>query len=253
MLLLFLRQGHGRHYSDRGQYAEAIEEQCADGSPSMPRTSTSSAPSARAGARGRCSSWRKYSAANDCCAPACVAWIWVPRRAAGASTPCATWAATVAWWRQTSCPWTPFPGCSSSGRLSRGRRAGPAPDGRRGRQSHLVMSDMAPNMAGIDAVDQPRSMHLAELALEFADRILAPGGDLLVKLFQGEGFDQIIKTHAAATVGLPPKSQRRHERAVLRSICWRASLGWCNVGNARQPFLSYCQSCRDNTATMGET
>jgi len=57
----------------------------------------------------------------------------------------------------------------------------------------LVLSDMAPNMAGIDAVDQPRSMHLAELALEFADRVLAPGGDLLVKLFQGAGFDQIIK------------------------------------------------------------
>jgi 23S rRNA (uridine2552-2'-O)-methyltransferase len=57
----------------------------------------------------------------------------------------------------------------------------------------LVLSDMAPNMAGIDAVDQPRSMYLAELALEFADRVLAPGGDLLIKLFQGEGFDQIIK------------------------------------------------------------
>jgi len=57
----------------------------------------------------------------------------------------------------------------------------------------LVLSDMAPNMAGIDAVDQPRSMHLAELALEFADRVLAPGGDILVKLFQGEGFDQIIR------------------------------------------------------------
>ena len=57
----------------------------------------------------------------------------------------------------------------------------------------LVLSDMAPNMAGIDAVDQPRSMYLAELALEFADRMLAPGGDLLVKLFQGEGFDQIIR------------------------------------------------------------
>ena len=52
----------------------------------------------------------------------------------------------------------------------------------------LVLSDMAPNMAGIDAVDQPRSMHLAELALEFADRVLAPGGDLLVKLFQGAGL-----------------------------------------------------------------
>ncbi len=57
----------------------------------------------------------------------------------------------------------------------------------------LVLSDMAPNMAGIDAVDQPRSMYLAELALEFADRVLAPGGDLLLKLFQGAGFEQIIK------------------------------------------------------------
>ena len=46
----------------------------------------------------------------------------------------------------------------------------------------LVLSDMAPNMAGIDAVDQPRSMHLAELALEFADRVLAPGGDLLCEI-----------------------------------------------------------------------
>jgi 23S rRNA (uridine2552-2'-O)-methyltransferase len=57
----------------------------------------------------------------------------------------------------------------------------------------LVLSDMAPNMAGIDAVDQPRSMYLAELALEFADRVLAPGGDVLVKLFQGSGFDEIIR------------------------------------------------------------
>ncbi len=57
----------------------------------------------------------------------------------------------------------------------------------------LVLSDMAPNMSGIDAVDQPRSMHLAELALEFADRVLAPGGDVLVKLFQGAGFDDLIR------------------------------------------------------------
>jgi 23S rRNA (uridine2552-2'-O)-methyltransferase len=57
----------------------------------------------------------------------------------------------------------------------------------------LVLSDMAPNMAGIDAVDQPRSMYLAELALEFADRVLAPGGDVLVKLFQGAGFEEIVR------------------------------------------------------------
>jgi 23S rRNA (uridine2552-2'-O)-methyltransferase len=62
-----------------------------------------------------------------------------------------------------------------------------------GAKVDLVLSDMAPNMAGIDSVDQPRSMYLAELACEFADRVLAPGGDLLVKLFHGEGFDQIIK------------------------------------------------------------
>src|SRR5271165_5699914 len=57
----------------------------------------------------------------------------------------------------------------------------------------LVLSDMAPNMAGTDAVDQPKSMYLAEAALEFADRVLVPGGDALVKLFQGAGFDQIIR------------------------------------------------------------
>jgi 23S rRNA (uridine2552-2'-O)-methyltransferase len=75
----------------------------------------------------------------------------------------------------------------------------------------LVLSDMAPNMAGIDAVDQPRSMYLAELALEFADRVLAPGGDALVKLFQGEGFDQIIRnarSRYGRVVTKKPKASR---------------------------------------------
>ena len=57
----------------------------------------------------------------------------------------------------------------------------------------LVLSDMAPNMAGIESVDQPKSMYLAELALEFAERVLAPGGDVLVKLFQGAGFEELLK------------------------------------------------------------
>jgi 23S rRNA (uridine2552-2'-O)-methyltransferase len=69
----------------------------------------------------------------------------------------------------------------------------------------LVLSDMAPNMAGIGAVDQPRSMYLAELALEFADRVLAPGGDLLVKLFQGAGFEEIVKS-----------ARRRYGRVVTK-------------------------------------
>ncbi len=69
----------------------------------------------------------------------------------------------------------------------------------------LVLSDMAPNMAGIDAVDQPRSMYLAELALDFADRVLTPGGDALIKLFQGAGFDEIIR-----------EARRRYGRVVTK-------------------------------------
>jgi len=75
----------------------------------------------------------------------------------------------------------------------------------------LVLSDMAPNMAGIDAVDQPRAMYLAELALEFADRVLVPGGDLLVKLFQGAGFDEFIRearTRYGRVVTKKPKASR---------------------------------------------
>jgi 23S rRNA (uridine2552-2'-O)-methyltransferase len=57
----------------------------------------------------------------------------------------------------------------------------------------LVMSDMAPNISGMEAVDQPRSMYMAELAVDFAARVLREGGDLLFKAFQGEGFDTLIK------------------------------------------------------------
>ncbi len=83
----------------------------------------------------------------------------------------------------------------------------------------LVLSDMAPNMAGIDAVDQPRSMHLAELAFEFADRVLVPGGDLLVKLFQGEGFDEIIraarKSYGRVVTKKPKASRTRSAEIYL--------------------------------------
>ena len=57
----------------------------------------------------------------------------------------------------------------------------------------LVMSDMAPNITGIRAVDQPRSMLLAEMALELARDVLRPGGGFVTKLFQGEGFDQYVR------------------------------------------------------------
>jgi 23S rRNA (uridine2552-2'-O)-methyltransferase len=63
----------------------------------------------------------------------------------------------------------------------------------KGRKADLVMSDMAPNLSGIDSVDQPRAMHLAELALEVSGEVLKPGGDLLVKLFQGSGFQELVQ------------------------------------------------------------
>ena len=58
---------------------------------------------------------------------------------------------------------------------------------------HLVLSDMAPNISGVNAADQAGSMHLADLALEFARGRLAPNGVLLLKMFQGEGFDEFLR------------------------------------------------------------
>lgn len=57
----------------------------------------------------------------------------------------------------------------------------------------LVICDMAPNMSGQQAVDIPRAMYMAELALDLSQQVLKPGGGLLVKLFQGEGFDAYTK------------------------------------------------------------
>lgn len=57
----------------------------------------------------------------------------------------------------------------------------------------LVLSDMAPNLSGMQSVDQPRAMGLAELAFEFARATLRPGGGLVVKLFQGQGFDELLR------------------------------------------------------------
>jgi len=57
----------------------------------------------------------------------------------------------------------------------------------------LVLSDMAPNMSGVNEVDQARAMDLAELAQEFARVHLKPGGAFLTKLFQGRGFDEYLK------------------------------------------------------------
>ena len=57
----------------------------------------------------------------------------------------------------------------------------------------LVMSDIAPNITGTKAVDQPRSMYLVELALDMARRVLKPRGNFVCKVFQGEGFDEFVR------------------------------------------------------------
>jgi 23S rRNA (uridine2552-2'-O)-methyltransferase len=62
-----------------------------------------------------------------------------------------------------------------------------------GQRVDLVLSDMAPNMSGVESVDQARIMHLVELAQEFADKHLKPGGAFLVKLFHGRGSDEYLK------------------------------------------------------------
>jgi len=57
----------------------------------------------------------------------------------------------------------------------------------------LVISDMAPNMSGMKAVDQPKAMYLVELAVDFARQVLSPDGAFLAKVFQGEGFDTLVR------------------------------------------------------------
>ena len=80
-----------------------------------------------------------------------------------------------------------------------------------GRPVDLVISDMAPNLSGVGLVDQARAMHLAELALEFALLHLKPGGDFLVKMFQGDGFDEYIRAlrgHFSQVATRKPKASR---------------------------------------------
>jgi 23S rRNA (uridine2552-2'-O)-methyltransferase len=83
----------------------------------------------------------------------------------------------------------------------------------------LVMSDMAPNMSGIAAVDQDRAMHLAELALDFATRTLAPGGDFLVKVFQGRDFQPFVRQlrglFDTVKTRKPPASRQRSAELYL--------------------------------------
>lgn len=87
------------------------------------------------------------------------------------------------------------------------------------RRADLVMSDMAPNMSGVAAVDQPRSMYLAELALDFCDEALTPGGTLVTKVFQGEGFEALVaaarKAFGGVRIRKPGASRGRSSEMYL--------------------------------------
>jgi len=81
----------------------------------------------------------------------------------------------------------------------------------------LVMSDMAPNITGNRAIDQPRTLTLLEEALLFAREVLKPGGDLLLKAFHGEGIDVFtreLRTHFASVKTLKPKASRSESREI---------------------------------------
>src|SRR5437588_4452597 len=85
------------------------------------------------------------------------------------------------------------------------------------RKVDLVLSDLAPNLSGVDAADQARSVHLGELALEFATQWLQPGGDLVVKAFQGAGFAEFqrsMQIHFGKVYVRKPKASRDRSREV---------------------------------------
>ncbi|RXZ43542.1 23S rRNA (uridine(2552)-2'-O)-methyltransferase RlmE [Crenobacter cavernae] len=88
-----------------------------------------------------------------------------------------------------------------------------------GRALDLVISDMAPNISGMNAIDQARSFHLTELALEFAREHLKPGGHFLVKVFQGSEFQSYLKamreTFAEVQTRKPKASRDRSSEIYL--------------------------------------
>jgi len=83
----------------------------------------------------------------------------------------------------------------------------------------LVISDMAPNMSGMKGIDQPKVMYLVELALDLVTQVLKPGGNFVVKVFHGEGFDQFMlelkKRFKRVTVRKPDASRPRSREVYV--------------------------------------
>ena len=97
-----------------------------------------------------------------------------------------------------------------------------------GRRADLVLSDLAPNISGVASADQARSVLLGELAVEFAERWLQPGGDLVVKAFQGIGFSELqeqLRARFAKSYVRKPKASRDRSREVYLVAKGRLSLG----------------------------
>lgn len=90
-------------------------------------------------------------------------------------------------------------------------------DTMQGKQADLVISDMAPNLSGMNAIDQPRAMYLVELALDLAEQVLKPGGDFLAKVFQGEGYEdylKLLRSRFTRVVTRKPEASRARSREV---------------------------------------
>lgn len=86
-----------------------------------------------------------------------------------------------------------------------------------GQNVDLVMSDMAPNMSGNKGVDIPKAMYLVDISVDLADQVLKVGGNLLVKVFQGEGYDVLIKVLRSkyqTVVSRKPKASRPRSKEI---------------------------------------
>lgn len=86
-----------------------------------------------------------------------------------------------------------------------------------GRTVDLVISDLAPNIAGNAMMDMPRSIYLIELALDFAQRHLKPGGNYLVKAFQGSGYPEymaLLRQHFEQVLTRKPKASRDRSNEI---------------------------------------
>lgn len=82
----------------------------------------------------------------------------------------------------------------------------------------LVISDMSPNISGMKAIDQPRAMYLVELAWDFAQQVLKPGGAFLVKIFQGAGFETLlkeVKKHFTEVKIRKPEASRSRSKEIF--------------------------------------